>query len=96
MQPIENAVNHLPKVYVFDQTVDSLCHGALLGVPGVCKVESDIQVDEMVAVMTLKDELIGFGTAKMISRDMVKQEKGAAVKMEKIFLPIGTYPKMIK
>lgn len=96
IQPIEAGVAHLPKIRVLDTTVDSLCHGANLNVPGIASVESDIQVDELVAVMSLKDELICIGETKMISKDMVKKDKGLAVKTSKVFMLRGTYPKVEK
>ncbi len=92
--PLERAVAHLPKIWVFDTTVDSLCHGASLKVPGISKIESDIQVDDFVAIMTLKDELVAFGKAHMISREMQKKDKGLAVKVERVFMNTGVYPKM--
>ncbi|MBI5389122.1 RNA-guided pseudouridylation complex pseudouridine synthase subunit Cbf5 [Candidatus Woesearchaeota archaeon] len=93
VMPIEFAVSHLPKVVVIDTTVDSLCHGAQLAAPGIASVETDIQVGEMVAVMTLKGELICFGTAAMISKDMATKEKGIAVKTGKVFMNVGVYPR---
>ena len=96
IQPIEAGVDHLPKVWVFDTTVDSLCHGANLHVPGISKVESDIQVDEIVAIMSLKGELVSLGQVKMISKDMIKKEKGLAVNVRKVFMLPGTYPKIEK
>ena len=92
--PMEAGVAHLPKVWIFDTTVDTLCHGASLKVPGVSKVESEIQVDDLVAVMTLKDELVAFGKAQMISKEMQKKDSGIAVKMERVFMKPGVYPKM--
>ncbi|MBI5398795.1 RNA-guided pseudouridylation complex pseudouridine synthase subunit Cbf5, partial [Candidatus Woesearchaeota archaeon] len=77
-----------------DTTVDTLCHGADLGVPGISKVHSDIQVGELVAVVTLKEELVSIGEAVMISKDMQKKPKGIAVKAGKVFMDPGTYPKM--
>ena len=35
IQPIENAITHLGKVYVLDTAVNSLCHGANLKTPGI-------------------------------------------------------------
>jgi len=95
IKPLEFGVAHLPKVWVMDTTVDTLCHGASLKVPGIAKVETDIQVGEMVAVMTLKEELVGFGTTRMISRDLIKT-KGLAVKMDKVFMLPGVYPRVDK
>ena len=96
IQPIENAVSHLPKIFVLDTTVDTLCHGADLNVPGISIAESGIKVDEKVAIMTLKEELVAIGTAKMISKDMAKKEKGLAATTDKVFMLPGTYPKIQK
>lgn len=96
VQPIEAGIAHLPKVYVADTTVDALCQGATLKVPGIAKVESEIQVDELVAVLTLKDELIAVGQAKMISKDMISAKRGVAVKSTQVFMQPGTYPKIDK
>ena len=96
IKPIEFAISHLPKVWVFDTTVDTICHGAALKVPGISKVESDIQVEDMVAIMTLKDELVAIGTTRMISKEMVKKEKGIAIKINKVFMERSLYPKVPK
>jgi len=94
LHPIEYGVAHLAKVYVLDSSVDTICHGANLAVPGVAKVETDIQVDDLVAIMTLRGELIAIGKARMISNEMVKKESGLAVSLEAVFMAPGTYPKM--
>jgi len=90
--PIEAGVQHLLKVWVHDSAVDPLCHGMQLKVPGIVRVDDGIQVDDLVAVMTLKDELVLVGKAKMTSRGMLA-EKGVALKTEQVFLPVGVYPK---
>lgn len=94
IQPLENAVDHLPKIWVYDTTVDTLCHGADLAVPGIAKVHSDIQVGELVAVMTLKGELVAIGEVVMISKDIQKKPRGIAVKAGKVFMEPGTYPRV--
>lgn len=88
--PVEDAVLHLPKIWVLDSTVDSLCHGANLNCPGISKLNSDIKERNTVAVMTLKGELICLGTAIIDSKEMLK-EKGIAVKTNKVFMLPGTY-----
>jgi H/ACA ribonucleoprotein complex subunit 4 len=92
IQPIEKAVAHLPKIWVLDTTVDSLCHGASLAVPGISKLESNIEIGELVAIYTLKNEYICFGRAMIDSKKMLL-EKGMAVKTEKVVMETGTYPK---
>ena len=93
IQSLETAVRHLPKIWVLDTCVGTLCHGIDVKVPGISKVESDIAVEDLVAVMTLKNELIALGNAKMTSKDMVENDKGLAVKIFKVFMEPGLYPK---
>jgi H/ACA ribonucleoprotein complex subunit 4 len=94
IKPLEYAVRHLPKVYILDSTVEALCHGTNLAVPGIHKVESEIQKDELIAVMTMKNELVAIGRTNMISKEMVKKEKGIAVNIAKVFMEPRTYPRL--
>jgi len=94
IKPIEFAVQHLAKVWVMDTAVENICQGADLAVPGICKVHENIEKNHNIAIMTLKGELIALGEARMGSSEMLKKTKGIAVKTRKVFLPIGTYPKI--
>ncbi|MBW2971016.1 RNA-guided pseudouridylation complex pseudouridine synthase subunit Cbf5 [Candidatus Woesearchaeota archaeon] len=88
MQPVEKAVEHMPKIWVLDSAVDSLCHGASLSNPGIAKLENGIIKDDIVVVLTLKDELVCYGKAVINTEDML-HEKGLAVITDKVFLEPG-------
>ena len=90
IQPIEAGVKHLPKVWVFDTTVESLCHGSDLKVPGISKLNNQIIKNNTVAIMTLKGELVAIGTSHISSEEMM-DERGVAVTTEKVFMQPGTY-----
>ncbi len=92
IKPAEFSVTHLPKLWVIDSAVDTLCHGANLSVPGVSKFENCIQKDDLVAMFTLKDELIGLGSALMSSDELKNNEKGLVIKTSKIFMDPEVYP----
>ncbi|MDD3175855.1 MAG: RNA-guided pseudouridylation complex pseudouridine synthase subunit Cbf5 [Candidatus Nanoarchaeia archaeon] len=95
-RPVEEAVAHLPKIWVQDTTVDTICNGASLKVRGIAKVESDIQAGDLVAVMTLKNELVCVGICPLISKELIKNDKGVAVKSSQVFMRPGTYPRIEK
>ena len=86
IKPIETAVTHLPKVWIFDSAISTVCHGSSLGVQGISKLHANISEGEMVAIMTLKEELVGIGQAILPSEKILQEEKGLAVKVEKIFM----------
>ncbi len=94
IQPIERAVDHIPKIWITDSAVESLCHGAPLHMPGVAKLESAINKGDTVAIMTLKGELVAYGKAADTSEKILKDEKGLAAKAEAVFMKEGTYPRM--
>lgn len=93
--PIERAVEHLPKLWVLDNCVNTLCHGSDLNIPGISKL-NEFKEDEIVVVLTLKNELICLGEAIIDSKEIMKEEKGKAVKTHKVFMKEGTYPKYSK
>lgn len=84
--PVEKAVEYFPKIWVFDNCIDSLCHGANLNVPGISRLNEGIEENDNVAVMTLKDELICIGKAKMSSKDVMKKNKGEVIVEKKVFM----------
>ncbi len=92
--PIEKAVEHLPRVWIHDSAIPSICHGSDLKVPGISKIETEIQIDEMVAIMSLKDELVALGELKMLPKDIIKEERGIAIKVNKVFMKEDLYPKI--
>jgi len=96
LQPMEVALSSLPKVVVRDSAVDAVCHGAELALPGVVQLDSAIERNKPVAVFTLKGEAVALGRAQLTSREMLDQERGIAVKVERVIMERGTYPPMWK
>ena len=96
LQPMEVALNSLPKVVIRDSAVDAVCHGAELALPGVVQLDSAIERNKLVAIFTLKDEAVALGRALLTSREMLDQERGVAVKIERVIMERGTYPPMWK
>ena len=86
IQPVEDSVKHLPKVWALESSVKTLCHGANLKMPGIARLESGIGKDDSVAIMTLKNELIALGNAVVDSETILKQEKGIGIKTNKVFM----------
>ncbi len=92
IKSVEAGVAHLPKVWVQDSAVDTICHGATLKVPGIVKLDADIAPGQPIAILTLKNELIALGEAQLSAEDLMRLERGEAVKTRKVFMLPGTYP----
>ena len=89
--PMEKAVDHLNKIWVNDKTVNNLCHGADLFSPGVVKLHKSIDKNEVVAIMSLKDELICLSETELNFENILKKEKGLIAKTKKVFMERNTY-----
>jgi H/ACA ribonucleoprotein complex subunit 4 len=96
IQPIERAVELAPKVWVSDGAVDPVCNGSPLAVPGIVKMTNNIQKNGLVAIMSLKEELIALGIAQMSSSQISHAEKGIAVLARSVLMERGTYPRLKK
>ncbi len=94
--PVEAAVQHLPKIVVRDGAVDALCHGASLAAPGVLTVETGISTEDLVAIMTIKGELVGLARGMMSSKEIYEAEHGIVSKPERIVMSPGIYPRKWK
>jgi H/ACA ribonucleoprotein complex subunit 4 len=84
LQPIENVLKHIAKCWIFDTTIESVSHGRDVAIPGISKLEN-FKKGEIVAVMTLKGELVAIGEAVISGVDINSKEKGIAINVKKVF-----------
>jgi len=94
IQPMENGLTLLPKVYIRDSAVDAICHGAHLATPGILKVETGIKPNTILTLFTQKGEAVALAKATMSTENIMKQDHGIAAKTLRVIMPINTYPKM--
>jgi H/ACA ribonucleoprotein complex subunit 4 len=96
IHPVESFFDGIPKIVIRDSAVDAICHGATLAVPGVVEVDSDIKKDDMVVVLTLKEEGVALVKSLMSTEEIVQKDKGVCAKLERVFMNKGTYPSIWK
>jgi len=94
VMPVEKALVLLPKIYVRDSAVSSICHGAKLAVPGVARLETGIRVRDVVGIFSLKGELVALGMAAMSSEEIVSRDHGIAADTERVVMGLEEYPRM--
>ena len=61
-------------------------------IPGISKL-NNFNENETVAIMTLKNELVGLGVSALNSNEIMDKDKGLAVKSKKVFMDRNVYPK---
>ncbi len=93
--PVEFGTCGMSKIIVSNGAVDALTHGAPLMVPGVLAYQMFFEGDN-VALITNKGELVAIGTALIDSDTLSYVDRGQVVKMERIFMESGVYPRNVK
>ncbi len=96
IMPMERAADYLPKVIIKDSAVDAICHGADLASGGVACLSDDIRKGDIVAIETLKGELVGAGNSLFFADEILSAEGGFVVNVSKVFMKPGVYPKLWK
>lgn len=93
LHPKEILLAHIPKVQIKDSTVDAICHGADLAMPGVVAIDDSLKKGDVVAVMTLTGEGVGLGRMMMDAGEVMKRSEGIAVDVYRGLMAPGTYPR---
>jgi len=91
--PVEAAIEHLGKVIIKDSAVAAITNGSPLYTGGISRIQKGIAVNDLIAILSLKGELVALAKAAMTSEDMLKK-KGLAAKTDKVIMKQGIYPKM--
>lgn len=92
VQPVEHALEFMPKAWVSDLAVRSVCNGVTLWPPGVSKINKGVRVGEDVMLLTLKGELIGFGEL-LVKPERVSETSKGVVKPHSVIMKKCAYPK---
>ena len=96
INPLESLFNPLPNITIRDSSVDAVCHGANLALPGVVSLDSGIETGMLVAVLTLKGEGVATGKAMMNTEEILEKDSGICVDIDRVLMKKGTYPSIWK
>lgn len=90
--PVEAGIRHLKKIVVKDSAVAALTHGADLGAGGISTLQEDIQDGTLVALLTLKGELIATAHAVTTTEEMLETD-GTVATLDRVYMANDVYPK---
>lgn len=93
LMPIEYALSEIKSVVIRDSTVDALCHGAQLAIPGILEISHGLKRGDLVGIYTQKGEVVALAETIMSEDEIVENTKGFAFKIKRIIMAPKTYPK---
>jgi H/ACA ribonucleoprotein complex subunit 4 len=93
IMPLEALLTTLKRIIVKDSTINSLCYGARLMLPGVLRFSEGIEVGDLCVLVTTKGEAIATAIAEMTTAQMCTVEYGRVAKLKRVIMERDTYPR---
>lgn len=93
IQPLEAVLINYKRIIVKDSTVNSLCYGASLMLPGVLRYEKDIEPNTEIVLVTTKGEAVALAWAMMTSEQIATCAHGLVAKLKRVVMDRDLYPR---
>ncbi|KAJ1999946.1 centromere/microtubule-binding protein cbf5 [Coemansia thaxteri] len=93
VRPLEWLLTGLKRVVVKDSSVNAICYGARLMVPGLLRFEDAVEVGDEVVLMTTKGEAIAIAIAQMTTAVMATCDHGVVAKIKRVIMERDSYPR---
>ena len=63
--PLEVMLTNLKRIIIKDSSINAICYGAKLMIPGILRYDNGINIGQEVVIMSTKGEAIAIGIAQM-------------------------------
>ncbi|QQP55889.1 Uncharacterized protein FKW44_000359 [Caligus rogercresseyi] len=93
VRPLEALLTGHKRIIMKDSSVNAVCYGAKIMLPGVLRYEDGIELNEQIVVCTTKGEAICLGIAQMTTSNMCSCDHGVVAKIKRVIMERDTYPR---
>lgn len=93
ISPLETLLTSYKRIVVKDSSVNAICYGAKLMVPGLLRFEKNIELHEEVVLMTTKGEAIALAYAQMSAVEMSTCDHGVVARIKRVIMERDLYPR---
>ncbi|TRY64112.1 hypothetical protein TCAL_00355 [Tigriopus californicus] len=93
IKPLEALLTGHKRIIMKDSSVNAVCYGAKVMLPGVLRYEDGIEIDEEIVICTTKGEAICIALAKMTTATMASCDHGVVAKIKRVIMERDTYPR---
>ncbi|XP_037041616.1 H/ACA ribonucleoprotein complex subunit 4 [Bradysia coprophila] len=93
IRPLEGLLINHKRIIMKDSSVNAVCYGAKIMLPGVLRYEDGIEMDEEIVLVTTKGEAIALAIAQMTTATMASCDHGVCAKIKRVIMERDTYPR---
>lgn len=93
VMPLELLLTGYPRIMIKDTSVNAICYGAKLTLPGVLRFENGIDVGTEVVLISTKGEAVAIAVSEMSTSVMATCDHGIVCKTKRVIMDRETYPR---
>ena len=93
VKPLEILLISFPRIMIKDSSVNAVCYGAKLTLPGVLRFEDNIEPGMEVVLISTKGEAVAMAIAEFSSSQMATCDHGIVAKTKRVIMDRDLYPK---
>ncbi|ETO26018.1 hypothetical protein RFI_11120 [Reticulomyxa filosa] len=93
VMPLEVLLTHYKRIIVKDSSVNAICYGGKIMIPGLLRFDSNIEMGEEIVVVTTKGEAVCLANAQMTSNQMGCVDHGVVAKIKRVIMDRDKYPR---
>lgn len=93
IKPLESLLTGHKRIMVKDSSVNAICYGAQILLPGVLRFDEGIERGEEIIIVTTKGEAICLAYAYMPSSTMKTCDHGVIAKIKRVLMERDLYPR---
>lgn len=96
IMPIEILLVSYPRIVVKDTSVNAICYGAQLMLPGVLRFDSNIEMEKECILMSTKGEAVALAIAQMTASTIATCDHGIVAKTKRVIMDRDIYDRKWK
>ena len=94
--PLEVLLQKLPRIVIKDSSINAICYGAKLMIPGILRYDDGINVGTEIVIMSTKGEAVAVAIAQMTTAEISSCDHGVVAKTKRVIMDRETYPRKWK
>ena len=84
--PLEVLLLKLPRIVIKDSSINAICYGAKLMIPGILRYDDGINVGTEIVIMSTKGEAIAVAIAQMTTAEIGSCDHGVVAKTKRVIM----------
>ena len=93
VMPLEVLLTSYPRIVIKDTSINAICYGAKLTLPGVLRFDNNIDIGTEVVLISTKGEAVAVAIAEMSTSVIATCDHGIVAKTKRVIMDRETYPK---